>query len=293
MSEPIRASGGLVFRHCEGRPELLVVHRPQYDDWSLPKGKDNAGETPQQAAQREVLEETGVTARIVKPLDDVQYDTSSGNDKVVRYFAMKMLSSVPFQPNDEVDEIRWVTPDEAAVALSYDFDRQLVREADINRLALTGLVFLVRHAHAGDRNSWLEPDHLRPLSTKGLSQAAALGELLAAKGVDRILSSPYVRCEQTMDPLSHRTQLPVELARELAEGAGSAAARLIQANAGANVVMCSHGDVIPSTLDHLVRQGMVIKNDAGLFDCKKASVWVVSIDGGQAAEAHYLAPPEG
>ncbi len=290
MSAPIRASGGLVFRQLGEKLELLVVHRPRYDDWSLPKGKDDPGETPQQAARREVMEETGVSARIVKQLGAVEYETFGGNPKIVQYFAMRRIEESPFAPNEEVDEIAWLTPKRAIRRLTYEFDRDLVSSASLKALARTGLIFLVRHANAGDRATWTESDHSRPLSKRGHRQSAALAELLAEFGVDQILSSPFVRCEQTVEPLAHAVGLTVELAGQLAEGTGSTAAELIASTAGKNVVMCSHGDVIPSILELLQRQGTVLKSDNGILDCKKASVWVVAVDNGFATEAHYLPP---
>lgn len=291
MTAPILASGGLVLRPGKRGQQILVVHRPRYDDWSLPKGKDDLGETPEQAALREVAEETGVLARIVKPLKDVTYVTSQENHKLVRYFAMREISSIPFVPNEEVDEIRWVSKTEALKLLSYPFDRDLVGEADVTGLATTGLLFLIRHANAGDRALWNGPDHLRPLSNKGLRQAEALAEILAAHGVDRIVSSPFVRCMQTVEPLARALGVEVETLDGLAEGSGSHAVPLFEAAAGANLAVCSHGDVIPACLDLLQRRGMELYTDSGFFECKKASTWVVTVDAGTFVEAHYLPPP--
>lgn len=291
MSAPILASGGLVFRPGKRGHQLLVVHRPRYDDWSLPKGKNDPGETAEAAALREVAEETGVVARIVKPLQEVSYVTPQENHKLVRYFAMREVSSIPFVPNEEVDEIRWVSITEALKILTYPFDRDLIRQSDVPGLARTGSLFLIRHANAGDRTLWNGPDHLRPLSKKGLRQSAALVDMLAPHGVDRIVSSPFVRCMQTVAPLAGALGLEIEPVAELAEGNGSHAVSLFEAAAGTNLAVCSHGDVIPACLDLLQRRGMELYTASGLFECKKASTWVVTIDAGQFVEAHYLPPP--
>lgn len=291
MSDPILASGGLVFRPGKRGHQVLVVHRPRYDDWSLPKGKDDPGETPEDAALREVAEETGVVARIVKPLKDVTYVTSQENHKLVRYFAMRAISSIPFVPNEEVDEIRWVSKTEARRLLTYPFDRDLVGGADVTGLAKTGVLFLIRHANAGDRALWNGPDHLRPLSKKGLRQSAALVDVLASHGVDRIVSSPFVRCRQTVEPLAGALGLEVETLDGLAEGSGSHAVPMFEAAAGTNLAVCSHGDVIPACLDLLQRRGMELYTESGFFECKKASTWVVAVDAGSFVEAHYLPPP--
>jgi 8-oxo-dGTP diphosphatase len=120
----VNAAGGLVVR-SDGR--IAVIHRPRYDDWSLPKGKLDPGETFEDGALREVEEETGVRGRIVGELTPTSYLDRKGRDKLVRWYRMA-LDGDPreFAPNDEVDELRWLTPPEARDLLSYDHDRALV-----------------------------------------------------------------------------------------------------------------------------------------------------------------------
>jgi 8-oxo-dGTP diphosphatase len=120
----VNAAGGLVVR-SDGR--IAVIHRPRYDDWSLPKGKLDPGETFEDGALREVEEETGVRGRIVGELTPTSYLDRKGRDKLVRWYRMA-LDDDPreFAPNDEVDELRWLTPPEARDLLSYDHDRALV-----------------------------------------------------------------------------------------------------------------------------------------------------------------------
>ena len=122
MSEAlVEAAGGVVVQ--DGR--VAVVHRPRYDDWTLPKGKLDPGETFEQAALREVLEETGLECRILEELDSTSYTDSKGRPKVVRYFRMEVEGGA-FTVNDEVDELRWLSPDEARAALTYERDRDLI-----------------------------------------------------------------------------------------------------------------------------------------------------------------------
>jgi 8-oxo-dGTP pyrophosphatase MutT (NUDIX family) len=124
----VLAAGGLVWRRGEHGPEVAVVHRPRYDDWSLPKGKLNRGEDFEQAALREVEEETGLRCRLGRRLGDTSYRDKRDRSKLVRYFAMQPESG-EFAPNDEVDELRWLPLGGAAHELSYDFDRELVEKA--------------------------------------------------------------------------------------------------------------------------------------------------------------------
>jgi 8-oxo-dGTP diphosphatase len=119
--EGIQAAGGVVLR--DGR--VAVVHRPRYDDWSLPKGKLDPGESFEDAALREVEEETGLRCRLVRELPAVEYEVR-GRPKLVRYWAMEVEDEAPFEPNEEVDEVRWLEPDEALALLSYDRDREPV-----------------------------------------------------------------------------------------------------------------------------------------------------------------------
>jgi 8-oxo-dGTP diphosphatase len=124
MSSEIEAAGGVVMR--DGR--LLVVHRPRYDDWSLPKGKLDAGETFEEAALREVWEETGVRARLGEELPPVRYAVRD-RPKLVRYWRMSVDSDPGFEPNDEVDAVRWLSPADAVELLTYDRDKGVVAAA--------------------------------------------------------------------------------------------------------------------------------------------------------------------
>ncbi len=125
MTARIEAAGGVVVRERAGATEVAIVHRPRYDDWSFPKGKLDPGESFEQAALREVREETGMTCRLGRELASAEYEDHHGRPKVVRYWLMEAVEAPGFEPNDEVDELRWVTPAEAERVLSYPRDREL------------------------------------------------------------------------------------------------------------------------------------------------------------------------
>ena len=125
----MRAAGGAVWRRSPGDPatrEVAVVHRPKYDDWSLPKGKRERGETDEQTARREVQEETGLTCRLGAELPSVRYVDNRGRPKLVRYWAMTVDSQTERSPDDEVDEWCWLPEAEALARLSYAHDQEVI-----------------------------------------------------------------------------------------------------------------------------------------------------------------------
>jgi 8-oxo-dGTP diphosphatase len=122
----VRAAGGVVVRAGKGGPEIALIHRPKYADWSLPKGKLNPGEGWAEAALREVAEETGMRCELGPELEPASYLDRKGRRKLVRYWLMRRLDG-SFEPGDEVDRLRWVPPAEAQALLSYEHDRKLAR----------------------------------------------------------------------------------------------------------------------------------------------------------------------
>ena len=133
-------------------------------------------------------------------------------------------------------------------------------------------IYLVRHAKAGDRASWSGSDAQRPLSKAGWKQAHRLGKRLASSGATALVSSPYVRCVQTLEPLAEHVRLPIGIDDRLTEGAAFEGALALLDEAADGVVLCSHGDVIPETIDALVRRGLDLRTPP---DWRKASVWLL------------------
>jgi 8-oxo-dGTP diphosphatase len=180
-----------------------------------------------------------------------------------------------FRPNEEVDEIRWEPLPAAGHLLSYGGDRAIL---DAVEPALRDLVFLVRHARAGDRDRWTGDDRLRPIDGRGRRQADALVAPLAGYPVRRLVSSPYLRCVQTLEPLAARLSLPVEHAPALAEGeSAQAALDLIERLGPGPVVLCTHGDV----MEALVGDGV---------PKKKGATWLLARDGGAVRQVRYWPP---
>jgi 8-oxo-dGTP diphosphatase len=124
----VRAAGGVVLRPGDPHPTVLLVHRPRYDDWTFPKGKCDPGETDEHAARREVEEETGLRCTLGAEIDGTSYVDGRGRPKVVRYWLMTEVDGA-FAPNDEVDRIEWLAPDDARRRLTYEHDRQVLDRA--------------------------------------------------------------------------------------------------------------------------------------------------------------------
>ncbi|HZP31174.1 MAG TPA: phosphoglycerate mutase family protein [Acidimicrobiia bacterium] len=150
-------------------------------------------------------------------------------------------------------------------------------------------VYVVRHAKAGSRSAWDGPDDLRPLTKVGRRQAEALVDLLGDCGITRIVSSPSVRCRQTVEPLAQRLRLPVDLSDALVEGATTTEVlRLIDKVGDEQAVLCTHGDVVGALLEELRnRPGVDVAGDA----FEKGSTWALDVESGSVTAARYLEPP--
>jgi phosphohistidine phosphatase SixA/8-oxo-dGTP pyrophosphatase MutT (NUDIX family) len=288
VSQPVRAAGGIVLRGEGGDRSVALVHRPRYDDWSFPKGKLDDGEDEAAAALREVEEETGLRCHLGPSVGAVTYRDRRGRAKVVRYFQMD-ADGGRFAPNYEVDELRWVPIEDAARMLSYAHDRSLLRQV------LAGLpaspLYVVRHAKAGVRAAWSGPDEERPLTRRGRKQARRLVERFQGLDIQRILSSPFVRCMQTVEPLADARGLPVEVATELREGASvDELLRGLATFGDRPTVVCGHGTEIRSMIDRLEAGGATIEGARGIA---KGSVWVLDREGERIVAAHYLPAPPG
>jgi 8-oxo-(d)GTP phosphatase len=301
----VRAAGGVLVRsRPDGNVEIAVVHRPSYDDWTLPKGKLQAGEREEHTALREVEEETGMRCRLERALGSTKYKDHRGRQKIVHYWVMRALDG-HFKPTKEVDALRWVPLDEAIDLLSYHHDRTLLlegferhgeeaapggREGTVTmRGRTTGAIYLVRHAKAGSRAQWEGPDELRPLTKGGRRQAEGLPDRLAAFSIARILSSPHARCVETVEGLAKQRGLAVENVDALVEGSDADdVLDLLARCAPQPTVICSHGDVIGDVLTRLVEQGLAVESD---LRWEKGSTWVLDFDGESFLYGRYLPPP--
>jgi 8-oxo-(d)GTP phosphatase len=271
----------------------VLVHRPKYGDWSLPKGKLDTGEHLVPAAVREVTEETGEGVVLGRRSLQVRYTVPDG-PKRVDYWLMQACGG-SFAANREIDELRWVPLAEAADVVTYDHDRAVLSDALRDDVPRAPTLLLVRHGSAGSRSDWDGDDDLRPLDDKGLGQARRLAEVLPHFRPTAILSATRTRCTQTVEPLAEKLGLEVQPLAVLGEQEfdedprpGMTAVELLlepRAEPGVTVV-CSQGGAIPSVLMAL---GVRWEGMAGRLypPCAKGSVWALGGRPGALAADYY------
>ena len=250
------AAGAVVLRRTHG-VEVLLVHRPKYDDWAWPKGKQDPGEHVTATAVREVLEETGVEIRLGRPLPRQLYLVSGGRAKHVHYWTGWVMGDTDvsgYAANDEIDQLAWVDVDKARRMLTYADDVTLLERVEEHPRRTSALVVL-RHARAKKRDTWDGEDARRPLTGQGGRDAESLVPVLSAYGVTRVVSSGSTRCVQTVAPYAEDHVLALETDPGLSEeGATPEAVRAIVADLLSHkesAVLCSHRPVLPAILEAL------------------------------------------
>jgi 8-oxo-(d)GTP phosphatase len=258
-TKPILAAGAVVTREDPTNGiEVLIIHRIRYTDWTLPKGKLDAGESSPACAVREVGEETGVTIRLGVPLDTVRYNTSKGV-KQVDYWGGTELVSVPRPPDEEVDGVTWLPVQAALERLTYAQDHFLVSQ-HMEQPPTTPLIIL-RHGKAMDRKDWSKKDSTRPISARGRKQARLLVPMFGAYGISKLVSSTSARCTGTLEPYAQERRLNIAKFGQLTEEVGGddprAVAKLViklrtaALATGEPTVICVHRPVLPHILDAL------------------------------------------
>lgn len=289
----VHAAGAVLWRPNgdAAAPEVAVIHRPRYDDWSLPKGKVDQGETEPVTAVREVHEETGYTAHLGRRLAAVSYPLDQATKKV-RYWAALGLDGV-FSPNDEVDELLWLPVRDALKRVTYPHDRKVLRRF-AEYPADTRTVLIVRHGSAGSRSRYRGDDRDRPLDKHGRAQAESLVGQLLAFGADTLYAADRVRCHQTLEPLAEELGADVHNEPTLTEEAfaddrKAARRRVLEiAAAGDTPVICSQGKVIPDIVEWwCARDGVEPDKSRN----RKGSTWVLSLAGDRLVAADHIDSP--
>ncbi len=267
-SKVVVAAGAVVWRPRKRSVEVLLIHRPRYDDWSWPKGKLDPGESLPACAVREVAEETGVQVVLGRPLPAVSYRLTSGATKVSHYWAATVApegaaavrARTRVKPaKNEVDEVRWVSAEKAMRMLSRRSDRAplsaLLDYLDEGRLD-TWAVQLARHGRARSRSAWAKGEDTRPLTSAGRRQALGLVPLLSAFGAEEVVTSPWARCRDTVAPYAEAAGLDLVLAPQLTEDGAEADPRSARAlvletlrTRSPGAALCLHRPTLPLVLD--------------------------------------------
>ena len=250
-SKVVHAAGGVLWRpgHRESAAEIAVIHRPRYDDWSLPKGKVDPGETEPVTAVREVLEETGHHVHLGRRIATVSYPIEQRTKKVQYWSARSVGGS--FAPNNEVDDLVWLAAPAAIKKAKQPADTQSV--------------LIVRHGTAGSKSRFSGDDKIRPLDKKGRAQAEALVLQLSTFGPTDVYAADRVRCHQTVEPLAE--ELGVAICNE------------------PTPVICTQGKVIPDLIAWWCeRDG--IRPDKSRN--RKGSTWVLSLADGHLIAADHI-----
>jgi len=266
----VQAAGALVWRLENGTLEVLLVHRPSYQDWSWPKGKVDPGESLPATAVREVGEETGTDIVLGRPLSQLRYPLTDGRTKRVHLWAGRVASPadapalsarIPPVPasTDEIDDLAWLSVEKAELRLTRESDQEplatLVHLHSRGRLE-TAVLVVARHARATSRSAWAGDEIDRPLTPAGRRQAGALVPVLAAFGVRHVGTSAWARCAGTTAPYARAAGLVPEhpdLTGAEAERSPSQVAGEVRRflESGEDVVMCTRRPVLPTVLDVL------------------------------------------
>ena len=266
-ASPILAAGAICWRLVDGKARILLVHRGDRADVSLPKGKLDPGETLPQTAVREIAEETGLTIALGAPLGTVEYTLPSGKEKVVYYWSAEVsahaLELSKFIPNSEISSVEWVSLGRARKKLTYAHDVDVV-DRFARRLAegraRTFAIIALRHGKAVAPSSWDGPDATRPLLQRGSDQALSLAPAIAAFAPEKLVSSSAVRCASTIAPLAGYLGLPVKETAKISQDAYEAGEASIAETIAKRLkkmqttVLCSHGPVLPDIIDEVARQ---------------------------------------
>lgn len=238
--------------------KVLVVHRTQHKDVSLPKGKVDPGELLPQTAQRELHEETGILVPLGAPLGEVHYTLPGGRPKTVYYWSAEVndhdLELARFTPNSEISSLEWLPISKAIKKVSYSHDVDMIEALAARIKAGTARTFpivIARHGKAVPHGSWDGPDATRPLMQRGVDQSRTIAPAMAAFAPEKIISSTAVRCTSTIAPLAQLAGLPVKettaISQEAYEEGQSRVPEVVakRLKRKTGVVLCSHGPVIP------------------------------------------------
>lgn len=258
---PVLAAGVVPWRASGQELEVLVIHRPQYDDWSWPKGKLDDGETLPECAVREVREEIGLVVDLGLPLPTTRYTIGAAKTpKEVWYWAAEASRTAPVPDGREVDRTEWMSVTKARAALTNATDREPLEAlvaAHRNKTLRTAPFIILRHAKAKPRSSWSRAEDQRPLAATGQRQAMSVRRLLGAWNPDKVITSPYLRCVETVTPYVKDTKRGFKevgaFTEKTAKNKPKKSRKEMAARLGKqrSTLLCTHRPVLPEILEVL------------------------------------------
>lgn len=256
----ILAAGVLPWRENGRGLEVLIIHRPRYNDWSWPKGKLDDGETLPECATRETLEEIGLRVTLGLPLPSIHYTVGKGTSKEVWYWAAEATRLEPTPDGGEVDRTAWVTPDEARHLLSNDSDKEpldALVSAYERSILRTAPFIVLRHAKAKPRSTWSRAEGERPLAATGRRQALSVAQLVAVWSPERLVSSPWRRCVETITPYVKKSRRNLKTITAFTEKSAKSKPKRTRKETRAlldkrrSTLLCTHRPVLPLVMAEL------------------------------------------
>ena len=293
MSATILAAGAVLWRKGEKKKiEVLIIHRPKYDDWTFPKGKAEIGEPLIACAYREVLEETNIETAFGPYLGEVEYLTNDGKKKV-SFWSAKVIKEKEFNSNAEVDQLKWVEVTKVKELLTLDTDRKIL-EQFLQIEPDTKPLVLLRHAKAVTRDEWQGEDDDRPLDSYGQNQAKRLLAMYQVFNLEQIHSSDAVRCYDTVVAIAKGLNIKLEVTGKLSEStfkkdkekAFDYAKDLMKLNE--SVLLCSHNPILPKMLNKLTKKSVVDADEGKLLP---ADGWVIHRIGKEVIQIDRIDSP--
>ena len=287
----IMAAGAVVWRrNSEGKIEVVVIHRPAYDDWTLPKGKVEGSETLIACAFREIREETGLLTRFGPYIGDTFYEVN-GVPKVVRYWSTQVVDGDDQSfDRSEVDELLWLSPKKALERLTIKDDRHIVKSFMKLKRDTTPLI-LLRHARALDRKEWSGDDGDRPLTEEGHRQVRKLIDTLHPFGLSAIHTSDAIRCLDTARPIAQALGVELVVSAKLSEYEyhrdRTSTAKYIENlfKLDQSVLVCGHNPMLTKIIEKMARRLDMYKGD---FSLGKGDAFILHRSNGKIREIDHL-----
>lgn len=293
MNNIINAAGSVIWRKVEGELQVALVHRPRYDDWSLPKGKQDPGEALISCAFRETIEETNLKVSFGPYVGDIEYFVADGLKKVYYWSARLADDSPDFHPNEEVDLLEWLPLDAAIDKATRDSDREILEKFASIPYDSFPLIML-RHAKALAREEWQGEDEDRPLQQLGQQQARRMLSLYQVYGLAQIHTSDAVRCHDTVEQMAKALGIALTITNKVSEytwkknkeKAIDYAKELVKVNEP--VVLCSHNPVLPRMMEKLTKK---IDFDYPSNKLEPGEAWILHHDKKEVLQIDRLDAP--